>query len=69
MTHDRCAECKDINPACAWSKGIYPGVLLLYMQELAVNRVLREDEWNNLPSGLLDQVDGRSEHHVPNHLR
>ena len=29
------------------------------MQELAVNRVLREDEWNNLPSGLLDQVDVR----------
>ena len=24
-----------------------------------MNRVLREDEWNNLPSGLLDQVDVR----------
>ena len=24
-----------------------------------MNRVLREDEWNNLPSGLLDQVDIR----------
>ena len=26
------------------------------MQELAVNRVLTQEEWNNLPSGLLDQV-------------
>ena len=56
--------------ACAWSKGPYPGVLLLYMQvgnlvltrvtivwqELAVNRVLSQQEWDNLPSGLLDQV-------------
>ena len=24
-----------------------------------MNRVLREDEWNNLPSGLLDQVGVR----------
>ena len=51
----RCAECKDINPECAWSKGIYPGVLLLYMQELAVNRVLTKKEWDELPSGLIDQ--------------
>jgi len=51
----RCAECKEINPACAWSKGIYPGVLLLYMQELAVNRVITKEEWDNLPSGLFDQ--------------
>ena len=51
----RCAECKEINPGCAWSKGIYPGVLLLYMQELAVNRVLTKKEWDELPSGLLDQ--------------
>jgi len=51
----RCAECKDINPGCAWSKGIYPGVLLLYMQELAVNRVLTKKEWDELPSSLFDQ--------------
>ena len=51
----RCAECKEINPACAWSKGIYPGVLLLYMQELAVNRVITKEEWDKLPSSLFDQ--------------
>ena len=28
----RCAECTDMPSACAWSKGPYPGVLLLYMQ-------------------------------------
>ena len=28
----------------------------LVRQELAVNRVLSQEEWNNLPSGLLDQV-------------
>ena len=66
----RCAECTVMPEACAWSKGPYPGVLLLYMQvgnlvltrvtivpqELAVNRVLSQQEWDNLPSGLLDQV-------------
>jgi len=51
----RCAECTDISPGCAWSKGIYPGVLLLYMQELAVNRVLTQKEWDELPSSLFDQ--------------
>ena len=31
-------------------------VTIVMMQELAVNRVLSQEEWNNLPSGLLDQV-------------
>ena len=30
-------------------------MLLLYMQELAVNRVLTKKEWDELPSGLFDQ--------------
>jgi len=54
-TQCRCAECTDMPSACAWSKGPYPGVLLLYMQELAVNTVLRQEEWDNLPTGLFDQ--------------
>ena len=49
----RCAECKDINPGCAWSKGIYPGVLLLYMQELAVNRVLTK------PTPINSEIDAK----------
>lgn len=51
----RCASCTEMPEACTWSKGPYPGVLLLYMQELAVNTVLTQSEWDALPSGLLDQ--------------
>ena len=42
-------------PSVRVEQGHLPWVLLLYMQELAVNRVITKEEWDNLPSGLFDQ--------------
>ena len=42
--------------SCQWGKGPYAGTLLLYLQEVAVNKVLTEAEWESLPSSsTLDQ--------------
>merc|ERR1712117_218418 len=38
-----------------WGGGPYAGTLLLYLQEIAVNKVMTQGEWDSLPSGLLDQ--------------
>ena len=40
---------------CQWGRGPYAGTLLLYLQEVAVNKELSKVEWDSLPSGLLDQ--------------
>ena len=41
--------------SCQWGGGPYAGTMLLYLQEVAVNKVLSQAEWDSLPSGLLDQ--------------
>ena len=41
--------------SCQWGRGPYAGTLLLYLQEVAVNKVLSQEEWDSLPSRLLDQ--------------
>ena len=45
--------------SCQWGGGPYAGTLLLYLQEVAVNMVLTQPEWDSLPTlplyaGLLD---------------
>ena len=40
---------------CQWGGGPYAGTMLLYLQEVAVNKILSQAEWDSLPSGLLDQ--------------
>ena len=40
---------------CQWGGGPYAGTMLLYLQEVAVNKILSQAEWASLPSGLLDQ--------------
>ena len=40
---------------CQWGGGPYAGTMLLYLQEVAVNKILTQAEWDILPSGLLDQ--------------
>ena len=40
---------------CQWGGGPYAGTMLLYLQEVAVNMILTQAEWDSLPSGLLDQ--------------
>ena len=40
---------------CQWGGGPYAGTMLLYLQEVAVNKILTQAEWDSLPPGLLDQ--------------
>jgi len=54
-TQCRCSTCVRIPRECEWGGGPYAGVLLLYLQEIAVNSILAEAEWEALPPGLLDQ--------------
>ena len=51
----RCADCNLMPDSCQWGGGPYAGTMLLYLQEVAVNKVLTQAEWDNLPSGLVDQ--------------
>jgi len=51
----RCAECVGIPKECEWGGGPYAGVLLLYLQEIAINKILTPEEWSTLPPGVLDQ--------------
>jgi len=56
----RCSDCDKLPGTCQWGGGPYAGTLLLYLQEIAVNKVMTQAEWDSLPGGLLDQgvVDG-----------
>ena len=51
----RCATCHTLPKECTWGFGPYAGTMLLYLQEIAINRVLSPQEWEALPGGLLDQ--------------
>ena len=67
----RCATCHTLPKECTWGFGPYAGTMLLYLQEIAINRcmllpgpalspppvcrVLSQQEWEALPGGLLDQ--------------
>ena len=42
--------------SCQWGGGPYAGTILLYLQEVAVNKILTRAEWDSLPSSsTLDQ--------------
>ena len=51
----RCSTCINLPPHCQWGGGPYAGTLLLYLQEIAVNHLLTQQEWDSLPPRLLDQ--------------
>ena len=41
---------------CKWGGGPYAGTILLYLQEVAVNKILSKAEWDSLPDfSILDQ--------------
>ena len=43
--------------SCQWGGGPYAGTILLYLQEVAVNKILTQAEWDDLPptSSILDE--------------
>ena len=67
----RCSTCVQLPKECEWGTGPYAGTMLLYLQEIAINRspiqkvdmessdsifrILTKEEWNSLPVGVLDQ--------------
>jgi len=51
----RCSTCDKLPKVCEWGSGPYAGTLLLYLQEIALNKILTQDNWDNMPKGQLDQ--------------
>ena len=37
-TRCRCAHCSALPDSCTWGRGAYAGTMLLYLQEIAVNK-------------------------------
>merc|ERR1719342_998762 len=51
----RCSTCHQLPKTCQWGGGPYAGTLLLYLQEIAMNKILTQTEWDSMPKGQLDQ--------------
>ena len=50
----RCATCKDLPKECEWGQGIYAGTLLLYAQEIAMNKMWSQREYEEQNTTILD---------------
>lgn len=50
----RCATCTALPEKCQWSKGPYAGTLLLYSQEIAMNRIWTQREFDEQTGAILD---------------
>jgi hypothetical protein len=50
----RCAACSSLPRECEWGQGIYAGTLLLYAQEIAMNQLWTQAEYNSQTSAVLD---------------
>jgi len=53
-TKCRCASCSQLPDDCTWGGGIYAGTLLLYAQEIAINRLWSEAEYKAGGKVVLD---------------
>jgi len=50
----RCATCINLPQECEWGQGIYAGTLLLYAQEIAMNRMWSQREYDTQKTAILD---------------
>lgn len=50
----RCATCIQLPADCEWGQGIYAGTLLLYAQEIAMNRLWTQREYDEQKTAVLD---------------
>ena len=50
----RCPTCSDLPNECAWGQGIYAGTLLLYAQEIAMNKMWTQREYDEQTYAILD---------------
>jgi len=50
----RCPTCTELPSECKWGHGIYAGTLLLYAQEIAMNRMWTQREYEEQDHAILD---------------
>merc|ERR1719483_168253 len=50
----RCATCTNLPKECEWGQGIYAGTLLLYAQEIAMNKMWSQREYDEQTYAILD---------------
>jgi len=50
----RCPTCTELPTECGWGQGIYAGTLLLYAQEIAMNRMWTQREYDEQTDTILD---------------
>ena len=50
----RCPTCTDLPKECEWGQGIYAGTLLLYAQEIAMNKMWSQREYDEQTYAILD---------------
>eukprot|EP00092_Neocalanus_flemingeri_P005814 GFUD01006258.1.p1 GENE.GFUD01006258.1~~GFUD01006258.1.p1 ORF type:complete len:628 (-),score=188.16 GFUD01006258.1:577-2460(-) len=50
----RCATCTELPRECEWGQGIYAGTLLLYAQEIAMNKMWSQREYDEQTYAILD---------------
>jgi len=50
----RCATCTKLPAECQWGAGPYAGTLLLYAQEIAMNLVWSQEEYDAMKEGHVD---------------
>jgi len=50
----RCATCTQLPKECEWGQGIYAGTLLLYAQEIAMNKMWSQREYDEQTYAILD---------------
>ena len=53
-TSCRCSNCTELPEQCTWGKGIYAGTLLLYAQEIAMNVMWSQREYDAMSYAILD---------------
>jgi len=50
----RCSTCTELPTECEWGQGIYAGTLLLYAQEIAMNKMWTQREYDEQTYAILD---------------
>lgn len=53
-TRCRCDTCTELPCSCTWGRGIYAGTLLLYAQEIAMNLMWTQREYDAMTYAILD---------------
>ena len=50
----RCARCSYLPQECEWGQGPYAGGMSLYLQEITLNHLWSQHEWDSQGEAVLD---------------